>query len=134
MNVVEGPWIIHWDKYYYLFYSSRGFKDPKYSQLCARSKHVTGPYVKSTKPVVAMDSERSSRGVNTTWTGPGHGCVVQDHIGSWWLVYHAWVVGKIGDESPGRQMMLDKLSLDEEGWPKVEDCIPSDRPRLRPDL
>ena len=27
---------------------------------------------------------------NSTFAGPGHGSVVRDTRGDWWLVYHGW--------------------------------------------
>ena len=132
MNVVEGPWIIHWNAYYYLFYSSGGFSQPIYHQACARSTTLTGPYVKSPNPVVAVDMVKYKRKANCTWEGPGHGSAVQDVGGAWWLVYHAWTYGGVGTNPPGREMLLDRLTMDEDGWPSVRDRVPSDKPRIGP--
>ena len=41
-------------------------------------------------PVVETDWERWDAGLNTTWEGPGHGSVLEDSVGDWWLVYHSW--------------------------------------------
>ena len=129
---MEGPWIIHWNDYYYLFYSSGGFSHPAYHQACARSESLTGPYTKSPHPVVAVDMDRYRRKVNCTWEGPGHGSVVQDSGGMWWLVYHAWVYGGVGVNPPGREMLLDRLVMDKDGWPSVRGRVPSDKPSIKP--
>ena len=46
------------------------------SQRVAKAKKLTGPYVKRRLPVLETDWGRYSRGLNTTWVGPGHGSVV----------------------------------------------------------
>jgi len=68
-------------------------------------------------------------GENCTFEGPGHGSIVVDAAGDWWLAYHSWRFGHI-DREPGRVMLLDKIvwrgfpSL--ELWPQVEGGVPSD--------
>ena len=42
--------------------------------------------------------------------GPGHGSVVEDGLGDWWMVYAAWEGGRVNTWPPGRMMMLDKIS------------------------
>ena len=44
----------------------------------AKAKQVTGPYVKRRLPVLETDWGQYSRGLNTTWVGPGHGSVVSN--------------------------------------------------------
>ena len=46
------------------------------AHMVAKAKKVTGPYVKRRLPVLETDWGRYSRGLNTTWVGPGHGSVV----------------------------------------------------------
>ena len=124
--------MIQWNGYFYLFYSTGGFSQPTYQQNCARSRSLTGPYLKSPQPVVGLDKEKYKRRVNCTWEGPGHGSVVTDIRGDRWLIYHAWVYGGVGTNPPGRQMLLDKLILGEEGWPMVINRVPSDTPMMGP--
>ena len=47
-------------------------------------------------------------GENTTFEGPGHGSVVEDHGGNWWLVYASWKFGHL-DRNPGRVMLIDRI-------------------------
>ena len=72
----------------------------------ADSLNVTGPYEKYEIPVVQTDWDRweatclllnlkhymsrYNQGLNSTFEGPGHGSVVVDRAGAWWLVYHSW--------------------------------------------
>ena len=45
----------------------------------AKAKRLTGPYVKRRLPVLETDWSQYSRGLNTTWVGPGHGSVVSSN-------------------------------------------------------
>ena len=123
---MEGPWLIWWKSYYYLFYSSGGFSHPNYHQAVARSPSLTGPYDKSPSPVVSVDIWKYRRGVNCTWEGPGHGSVVQGGDGGW------WTYKRVGKNPPGREMLLDKLVMSGDGWPSVSDMVPSDGSRVGP--
>ena len=88
--VVEGPWLMHRAGTYYLFYSANSYKGPEYRLNVATSSAVAGPYTKVEVPVVQTDWARYNQGVNSTFEGPGHGSVVEDEAGDWWLVYHSW--------------------------------------------
>ena len=46
-------------------------------------------------PVVETDWDRYEQGVNSTFEGPGHGSVVEDGAGDWWLIYHSWRYGHL---------------------------------------
>ena len=70
------------------------------------------PFPKGDVPVVETDWERYEAGLNTTWEGPGHGSVLEDSAGDWWLVYHSWRWRHEDMQSdPGRVMLLDRLEL-----------------------
>ena len=76
------------------------------------------------------DWDRYDNGVNSTFEGPGHGSVLVDTAGEWWLVYHSWRYGKLLRE-PGRVMLLDKIEwhgdAQQELWPRVgQSGVPSD--------
>ena len=88
--VVEGPWLMYKDGHYFLFYSAGNYKKPTYRKMVARSDDLLGPYIKGEVPVVETDWESYDQGLNTTWEGPGHGSVLVDKAGDWWLVYHSW--------------------------------------------
>lgn len=67
-GVVEGPFLIRREDFYYLFYSGECYGNHRYCVAVARAEHVLGPYLKSGAPVL-------SSGIG--WAGPGH-CVVLD--------------------------------------------------------
>ena len=54
-----------------------------------------------------MDWARYERGKNCSWEGPGHGSVVPDIAGTWWLVYAAWPYQGVNTDL-GRAMLLDR--------------------------
>ena len=100
------------DQEYFLFYSAGNYKNPTYRLMVARSSQLEGPYRKGEIPVVETDWERYDQGLNTTWEGPGHGSVLEDSVGDWWLVYHSWRWRHEDLQSdPGRVMLLDRLEL-----------------------
>lgn len=76
-GIVEGPWIIYRNSYYYIFFSGNGYTNPEYSIGVARSKSVYGPYEKYVKnPVFHVDYNRYSEGKNCTYVSPGHNSIV----------------------------------------------------------
>ena len=70
----------------------------------AVSDSPLGPFVKDGDPVLAT---------NELAAGPGH-CQLFKEGDQWWMVYHAWVPGHVGDSASGRQMWLSKVSFDGE--------------------
>ena len=65
--MVEGPWIINKDGWYYLFYSANGYCGPSYAVGVARSKEPLGPYEKKGSPIRTSDLR---------FVGPGHCSVI----------------------------------------------------------
>jgi len=135
-GIVEGMWMMYKEDNYFLFYSSSWFTLPSYHMGVARSKSIMGPYVKRDVPVVETDWERYNSGQNCTFEGPGHGSVVVDKAGDWWVVYHSWRYAHL-DRQPGRVMLLDRLEWN--GAPEVElwpvvwgGGVPSDTEREGP--
>ena len=49
-GVVEGPWLLHWSKYFFLLYSTGGgYADAGYSIWAARATSLMGPYTKASQ-------------------------------------------------------------------------------------
>ena len=99
--------MMHEDGSYFLFYSASNYQLPSYRMMVARSGDLLGPYTKGEVPVVETDWDRCvaaplvlipdwgsvcryDHDQNSTFAGPGHGSVVRDTRGDWWLVYHGW--------------------------------------------
>lgn len=107
--LVEGPWMIERDGYFYLFYSGNGYATTRYAAGVARSRAPTGPFTKASAPILVS---------NAAWGGPGHGSIVRGPSGSWVHVYHAWVGGHVGG-SPGRLVLADRVGWTSDGWPTM---------------
>ena len=136
---MEGPWLMYRDEEYFLFYSAGNYKKPTYRLMVARSSELEGPYSKGEIPVVETDWESYEHGLNTTWEGPGHGSVVVDSAGEWWLLYHSWTFKHDQLEAgadPGRVMLLDRLEWHGAPlthlWPRVSEGVPSHSPQQDP--
>jgi hypothetical protein len=114
-GVVEAPWLVWRDGFYYLFYSGNVY-DHRYRTGVARSATLTGPYEKHGAPILAN---------NERWVGPGHGTVL-DLDGAHYFFFHAWTNAGDGTNlgGPGRHGLVDRIEwLD--GWPQVHDGTPS---------
>ena len=132
-NVVEGPWMIKTKGFYYLFYSVSGYGDPMYAVGVARSEALKGPYEKSETPVLHTDWNLEMYAVDSAFEGPGHCSVIYiQETGTWWMVYHSWLYGKIG-QSPGRVMLADPLAFTPDKWPYMKNGpYPSFKPQGAP--
>ena len=111
--VVEGPFIVKRDGWFYLFYSGSGCCGAgcNYAMGVARSRSLHGPYEKySRNPILAG---------NETWKCPGHGSIVTNGVGRYFLMYHAYAVKD--SIFTGRQALLDEVTFGNDGWPSIND-------------
>lgn len=109
--VVEGPFVLRRGSYYYLFYSGNACcgRGCNYALGVARAKEMAGPWEKSpANPILAG---------NTDWRCPGHGSIVTDPEGRYWLLYHAYA--QKGFVATGREMLLDEVVFGPDGWPTI---------------
>jgi arabinan endo-1,5-alpha-L-arabinosidase len=128
---IEGPFIVHRDGWYYLWYSGDRCCEnpPHYAAMVARSRDVLGPYRrlpprrKGGGAVVLGDGER--------FLGPGHNSVVRDARGRDWIVYHAVDSRRplLGGGGIRRVLLIDPIAY-RDGWPVVDG--PSQGRRLGP--
>ncbi len=114
-GVVEAPWVVHHDGFYYLFYSGNVY-DHRYRTGVARSPALTGPYEKHGAPIL---------GNNERWVGPGHGTVL-DLDGAHYFFFHAWTNAGNGTNlaGAGRNGLVDRITW-VDGWPQLHDGSPS---------
>ena len=78
--VVEGPFMVRRGEWFYLFYSGSGCcgKGCNYALGVARAKSLLGPWEKNpANPILAG---------NNDWKCPGHGSIVADEKGRYWLL------------------------------------------------
>ncbi|WP_437682534.1 family 43 glycosylhydrolase [Sorangium sp. So ce131] len=112
-NLVEGPYLMRRDGTFYAFYSGAGCcgKSCSYSLGVARASSLLGPWEKNpANPILAG---------NDVWKCPGHGSIVDDGGGRFFLLYHAYSV----EDSVyvGRQGLLDEVVFGPDGWPTIND-------------
>ena len=69
-GIMEAPWIIYREPFYYLFYSTSFYFNPHYNVKVARSLHVTGPYHKHPGYVLKVNGFKLERGA-TKFVGTG---------------------------------------------------------------
>jgi xylan 1,4-beta-xylosidase len=109
--VVEGAFVLRRGDYYYMFYSGAACcgRNCNYALGVARAKDMLGPWEKAaTNPILAG---------NGAWRCPGHGSIVTDPDGRYWLLYHAYA--QKGFVATGREMLLDEVVFGADGWPTI---------------
>lgn len=112
--LVEGPYVLRRGNWFYLFYSGSGCCGAgcNYALGVARAHSLLGPWEKNpANPIITG---------NNYWKCPGHGSIVADDRGRYWLLYHAYSVN--GSVFTGRQAMLDEVTFDARNdWPTIND-------------
>ncbi|MBL8298164.1 MAG: family 43 glycosylhydrolase [Rhodanobacteraceae bacterium] len=122
-SAYEGMYVLFRNGYYYLFASigrcCQGATST-YSVVVLRSTSPTGPYVDRlgrSALALAELGEPVVRGDGTRFVGPGHNSIAIDDGGNWWLVYHSYAYSNPALDR--RELMIDKLTWDMDGWPSV---------------
>ncbi|KAL8277800.1 hypothetical protein RQP46_009783 [Phenoliferia psychrophenolica] len=101
-GVTEAPSLVYWNGFYYLFFSSNNYNTLYYDVSYATSKSVTGPFTKSTKPLLLSGDCGTA--------GPGGATVINVNNNYVNAVFHSDINGK--DASGGRAMWeIPSLSL-----------------------
>lgn len=116
-QVVEGPFVLFHEGWYYLIYAGAGCcgRGCNYAVGVARTRDINERWEKCpANPILAS---------NSTWRCPGHGSVVEDTQGRFWFIYHAYASDTF--VLTGRQMLLDQLTWDSSGWPLTANHGPS---------
>jgi beta-xylosidase len=110
-GLVEGPYVLRRNGWFYLFYSGNGCcgVNCDYALGVARSHTLFGPWEKNpSNPILAG---------NETWKCPGHGSIVQDERGRYFFLYHAYSAA--GSIFTGREGMLDEVVFGADDWPTM---------------
>lgn len=111
---LESPKLTYHDGYYYITSAEGGTAGPATSHMVvsARSKSLFGPWEDSPyNPIVHTWS------ADEQWWSKGHGTLVDDNDGNWWIVYHAYAKGL---HSLGRQTLIDPIRWTNDGWFTVD--------------
>jgi xylan 1,4-beta-xylosidase len=117
-HLVEAPAMVRHGGSFYLFYSARSCCGAScdYVVGVARSPHLLGPWEKRDGPILSG---------NRLFRCPGHGSLVRTQFGVDYFAYHSYPANYAG--LLGRQLMLDRVSWGQDGWPRIGDGTPSSR-------
>ena len=110
---LESPKITVKDGYFYQTVAEGGTAGPATSHMVvsARAKSPFGPWENSPyNPIVHTESRME------LWWSQGHGTLVDDEKGNWWIVYHGY---EKGFHSLGRQTLMLPVEWTGDGWFRV---------------
>lgn len=110
---LEGPKLMKRGDYFYLTVAEGGTAGPAtgHMVISARSKSLDGPWENSPYNPIIRTTSSAER-----WWSKGHGTLVEDARGKWWMVYHAYENGFL---NLGRQTLLEPVEWTEGGWFKA---------------
>lgn len=120
---LEAPKMTYKDGWYYMTSAEGGTAGPATSHMVvsARSRSAKGPWENSPyNPIVHTYS------ADEQWWSKGHGTIVDDVNGNWWIVYHAY---EKNSHTLGRQTLIDPIKWTNDGWFLLDE----DRPPLTSD-
>ena len=114
---LESPKLTYKNGYYYLTSAQGGTAGPTTSHMVAsaRARSPLGPWENSPyNPIVHTYS------ADDNWWSKGHGTLVDDTQGNWWIVYHAYANGY---HTLGRSTLIEPVEWTPDGWfrPQVPD-------------
>lgn len=119
-HVIEGPFVLRRNSWFYLFYSGDACcgRACNYKLGVARARALLGPWERNpVNPILAG---------NNAWKCPGHGSIVTTPDGRDYLLYHAYEPDPF--QFAGRQGLLDEITWGADGWPAINGGRgPSDR-------
>ena len=121
----EGPKLLRRGDYYYMILAEGGTAGPPTGHMivAARSRSIDGPWEHSPyNPIV-----RTRSGAEPWWSR-GHGTLVEDAAGQWWMVYHAYEKDYL---TLGRQTLLEPVEWTSDGWFRIRAGDPA-RPIVKP--
>jgi xylan 1,4-beta-xylosidase len=113
MYAPEGPKFFWKDGFVYLVAAVGGTAGPATSHMVvvSRSRSVFGPWEQCPhNPIVRTQRE------SEPWWSRGHATLLEDPTHQWWMVYHGY---ENGYRTLGRQVLLEPVSWDKNGWPRA---------------
>lgn len=111
---LESPKLIERDGWFYLVSAQGGTSGPSTSHMIvvARSRNALGPWDNSPFNPMLRTKSRAER-----WWSQGHGTLIDDVDGNWWVMYHAY---ENGYRTLGRQTLLMPVEWTPDGWPRIQ--------------
>lgn len=118
-SVVEAPFVVAANGFYFLFYSGDDCcRKPHYAVMVARSRSPLGPFERL-GDLPGRNGDGRILQASSRWRAPGHCSVFRDAGGRWWIAYAA-----IDRRRPlerrvlRRPMKIDPIDVSG-GWPVV---------------
>ena len=108
---LESPKLLRRGGWFYLVSAEGGTAGPATSHMVvvARSKSALGPWENSPyNPMVHTYS------ADEAWWSKGHGTLIDDADGNWYIVYHAY---RNGFHTLGRSTVIESVEWTRDGWP-----------------
>ncbi|MDP4209377.1 MAG: family 43 glycosylhydrolase [Bacteroidota bacterium] len=107
---LESPKVIKKGDYFYMTTAEGGTAGPATSHMVvsARSKSIRGSWENSPYNPIAHTYSADER-----WWSKGHGTIIDDVNGDWWMVFHAY---ENGAYTLGRQTLLQPIQWTKDGW------------------
>lgn len=118
-RLVEAPWVVYREGWYYLFFSGDNCCGPNahYAVLVARSRSATGPFeINPARGGVILEASAG-------WIAPGHNAIIRTEDDTTLILYHAVDTKRprsdpSDDVNTRRIMLVDRLEW-RGGWPVV---------------
>lgn len=125
---LEGPKLTKHGDFYYLTVAEGGTAGPATGHMIisARSKSPFGPWENSPYNPIERTQDNAEK-----WWSKGHGTLVEDAKGDWWMIFHGY---ENGHYNMGRQTLLQPVEWTPDGWFKTPDNIKTNQPIKRPSL
>lgn len=117
----EGPHIYKKDDYYYLLISEGG-TEIAHKLTIARSKDIYGPYESNPANPIFTHCCVEAQGSNIQ--GTGHGDLIEDYNGNWWMTMLAFRHYGGSYHHIGRETYLAPVTWEHNGWPVVNGNTP----------
>ena len=111
---MEAPHIYYVDGWYYLM-TAEGGTNFNHMITMARSRSVWGPFESCPNNPILTNAHDTSKQVQCS----GHGDLIEDHNGNWWIFHLATRLSRRTMTHLGRETFLTPVSW-KEGWLKVE--------------
>lgn len=112
----EGPHIYKKGEYYYLLISEGG-TEIAHSLTIARSRNIYGPYESCPRNPIFTHCCMAAQ--DSQVQGTGHGDLVEDTNGQWWMTFLAFRFYNGSYHHLGRETFLVPVEWDDQGWPVV---------------
>ena len=116
----EAPHLYKIGDWYYLMIAEGGTFFTHMVTI-AKSKTPWGPFESCPQNPILTNMQSRNYDIH----GIGHGDLVCDHFGNWWMIHHGFQIAQKYMTHIGRETFLSPVRWDESGWPVVNEgkCI-----------